>query len=348
MINNEKWNDWKWQLNHSIRSFKELEKYYNLAEGDFEPSDKNSLPFSITPFLATRLGNEAIMKQFIPLREYTTTNEEFTSDYLAEEDFQPVPNLLHKYENRVAILITNNCAAYCRYCTRKRIVGKQKRKNELTDAIEYIKKHEEIKDVLITGGDPLVLDDLILDSILTEIEKIEHVRLIRIGTRTPITLPMRITDNLISILKNHQPLYINIHVNHPSELCNETNRAINALADAGIPLGSQTVLLRNINNNEATLTELFTNLTYLRVKPYYLYECDKVQGCEGYWVSPIEGRTLINSLNGKISGMAVPKFVIDMPGIFGKQIMAPCNLLNFNSKSIKFANYKNEIAKYLI
>jgi len=169
---------------------------------------------------------------------------------------------------------------------------------------------------------------------------------LRIGTRTPISLPMRITNELISVLKKYQPLYINIHINHPDELTSETINSIKLLADAGFPLGSQTVLLKNINDDAKTLERLFTELTYLRIKPYYIYECDRVNGCENFWVSPQVGKNIIDSLNGKLSGMAVPKFVIDMPGQFGKQIIAPCNLINIDDHNIELINYKNEIECY--
>ena len=346
MMDEKKWNDWKWQLANSLRGMDDLKEYLTLTASECEALHNiGEFAFSIPPFLAERIKesdeNNPLRIQFIP--NHRESSVYFTSkDYLCEGTFEPVPNLLRKYEDRVAVLTTNCCAAYCRHCTRSRLASQRYGKNVLDSAIEYIKEHENIADVLLTGGDPLILGDDILDDILGQITSISHVKMIRIGTRTPVTLPMRITPNLISVLKKHKPLYINIHVNHPIELSSETQNAISMLVDAGFPLGSQSVLLRGINDNVDVLENLFKQLLYFRVKPYYLYQCDELSGCEAFWVSPLKGQKLINALNGKLSGMAVPKYVVDMPRRLGKQIIAPCNLIDIHDNEMILKNYKGQ------
>lgn len=345
-MDEKNWNDWKWQLANSLRGMDDLKEYITLTTSECEAlHNVGEFAFSITPFLAEKLKesdeDNPLRMQFIP--NHRESSVYFTSkDYLCESTFEPVPNLLHKYEDRVAVLTTNCCAAYCRHCTRSRLVSHRFGKNVLDSAIEYIKEHENIADVLLTGGDPLILGDDVLDDILGQIASISHVKMIRIGTRTPVTLPMRITPNLISVLKKYKPLYINIHVNHPMELSSETQNAISMLVDTGFPLGSQSVLLRGINDNVDILEDLFKQLLYFRVKPYYLYQCDELSGCEAFWVSPLKGQKLINALNGKLSGMAVPKYVVDMPGNLGKQIIAPCNLIGIHDNEMFLENYKEQ------
>ena len=345
-MDENKWNNWKWQLANSLRSMDDLKKYITLTDSECEAlQNVGEFAFSIPPFMAERLResdeNSPLRIQFIP--NHRECSVHFTSkDYLCEGTFEPVPNLLHKYEDRVAILTTNCCAAYCRHCTRSRLVSQHFGKNLLNPAIQYIKEHENIADVLLTGGDPLILEDYILEDVLEQITSISHVKMIRIGTRTPVTLPMRITPNLIRVLEKYKPLYINIHVNHPMELSHETRNAISMLVDAGFPLGSQSVLLRGVNDNVDVLEDLFKQLLYLRVKPYYLYQCDELKGCEAFWVSPLKGRKLINALNGKLSGMAVPKYVVDMPGRLGKQIIAPCNLTDIHDNEMFLESYKGK------
>lgn len=346
MMYEKKWNDWKWQLANSLRKIDDLKEYITLTNSECEALHSiGEFAFSIPPFIAERLResdeNNPLRIQFIPNHRESCIH--FTSDdYLCEAAFEPVPNLLHKYEDRVAVLTTNCCAAYCRHCTRSRLVSQHFGINVLVPAIKYIKEHENISDVLLTGGDPLILEDDILDDILGQIASISHVKMIRIGTRTPVTLPMRITANLIGKLEKYKPLYINIHVNHPMELSLETRNAISMLVDAGFPLGSQSVLLRGVNDNVDVLEDLFKQLLYLRVKPYYLYQCDELSGCEAFWVSPLKGKKLINALNGKLSGMAVPKYVVDMPRNLGKQIIAPCNLTGIHDNEMFLENYKGQ------
>lgn len=346
----DEWNDWKWQLKNSISSEKELQQYLSLTPKEIEAFRiPNTLSFSITPYLLNQImryeSNNPLRKQFIP----SNSKKDFhfhDADYLQEQLYEKADNLVHKYCDRVALIATNYCAAYCRHCTRRRIVSQISNNHTLSNAFEYIANTPEISDVLITGGDPLMLEDSELKKLLEKLSTILHVKMIRIGTRMPITLPMRITENLISMLKNYKPLYMNIHINHPIEITKEVQEAVAKIADAGIPLGSQSVLLKDINDSPAILEELFKQLLYLRIKPYYIYQCDKMPGCESFWVSPIRGIQIINSLNGKLSGMAVPKYVIDTPGKWGKQIVAPCNLVDINSDGLLLKNYKAESIKY--
>lgn len=346
----EKWNDWKWQLKNSISSDEELQQYLTLTPGELEAFQiPNILSFSITPYLLKQIikygFDNPLRKQFIP-NNFKSDFSFNNPDYLQEQQYEMADNLVHKYCDRVALISTNYCAAYCRHCTRRRIVSRFSNNHTLSNALEYIANTPEISDVLITGGDPLLFEDSELEKILDSLAAISHVKMIRIGTRVPITLPMRVTEKLINTLSKYKPLYINIHINHPIELTKEVQESVTKIADVGIPLGSQSVLLKGINDSPEILENLFKQLLYLRIKPYYIYQCDKIPGCEAFWVPPKQGIQIINALNGKLSGIAVPKYVIDTPGKWGKQIVAPCNLMEINSDNLLLKNYKNEFMKY--
>lgn len=349
-MNQEHWNDWKWQLCNSIKTLDEIKKYLCLEYEEIEAMTHTlDFNFSITPYIASKMNQDDVLcpirRQFVPYLGKTSVCFQ-SVDYLEEDCFMPVKNLIHKYANRVALLVTDQCASYCRYCTRRRRVNLQHGLNDIKDAIKYIEDNEQIRDVLITGGDPLILGDLQLEMVLQRLRKIPHVDVIRIGTRIPITLPMRITDNLLKILSEPSPIYINVHVNHPSELTAEAINALYRLANIGCPLGSQTVFLKGINDNIQTLEELFLALLKHRVKPYYIYQCDQVQGCELYYAEPEKGIHIINSLNGKLSGMAVPKFIIDTPGKYGKLVAAPCNISGAQEAPLTFRTRDGEIFYY--
>ena len=263
----------------------------------------------------------ALQKQFIP--QNLNSSFRFSNDYLREEDYMPIPNLIHRYKSKVIIIVTNQCACYCQFCTRQRITQNGEISfNNFEKILEYIEEHSEITDVLLTGGDPLVLNTKKIINILKSIEKIKNVKIIRIGTRIPITLPERIDTELIKELKQFNHLYINIHINHPDELTTSSKSAILALANIGIPLGSQSVLLKGINDNYNTLKILFEELVQIKVKPYYLYQCDKVAGCEDFITDIQKGIDIINKLCNEISGFAIPKFVVDTPDM-GKMVLAP-------------------------
>ncbi|MFA5700868.1 MAG: KamA family radical SAM protein [Desulfuromonas sp.] len=270
-------------------------------------------------------------------------------DPLEEENQSPVPNLVHRYPDRVLFLISSECAMYCRFCTRKRKVGGENMRitNETISAgIDYISHHPQIRDVIVSGGDPLLLADEKLDSILTRLRAIPHVQIIRIGTRVPVVLPMRITLNLVRMLRKHHPLFINTHFNHPDEITEQSSKACARLADAGIPLGNQTVLMRDINDDPQVMKLLMQKLLAIRVRPYYIYQADLVQGTDHFRTSVEEGLEVIRALRGHTSGMAVPAFVIDAPGGGGKIPLLPEYLQALGSAVI-LKNYLGETYSYV-
>lgn len=296
--------------------------------------------------LIKKTNSEALKKQFIP--QTPAYNFQFSDDYLHENEYMPVPNLIHRYESKAVIIATNQCACYCQFCTRQRITRKiESSLDNLNEILHYIKTHSEIMDVLVTGGDPLVLNTEQIVDLLKKIEEIESVKIIRIGTRIPITFPQRIDTELIEFLKTVDHLYINIHINHPDELTPESKNAILALANAGIPLGSQSVLLKDINDDYDVLKNLFQQLIQIKVKPYYLYQCDRVHGCENFIVDIRKGISIMNKLCSQITGFAIPKFVVDTPEM-GKMVLAPSSIVRTDGDIFYLSNrngqccYKNK------
>lgn len=302
----------------------------------------------LTPYmdkLIKSTHSAALQRQFIP--HTSACNFRFSNDYLREDEYTPVPNLIHRYNSKAVIIVTNQCACYCQFCTRQRIT----RNGEICfdtfeNILDYLRKHPEIVDVLVTGGDPLVLKTNKIITILREIEKIDSVKIIRIGTRIPITLPQRIDKELIKELRTIRCLYINIHINHPDELTLDSKNAILSLANAGIPLGSQSVLLKRVNDDYNVLKNLFEQLIQIKVKPYYLYQCDKVKGCEDFVADIRKGIDIINKLCNQISGFAIPKFVVDTPEM-GKMVLAPYSINRIDKDTFYLSNsdglccYKN-------
>lgn len=340
------WNDWKWQLDNSIT---ELEKVD-------DKKIKCSYNMRITPYYASLMEkNEMcpIRKQAVP-----TENENINlyqdygkyainpADSLREKSYSPVAHLVHRYPDRVMVEVTNNCFMYCRFCTRKRLTCVDKRINDLSEAIEYISKNECIRDVLLSGGDPLTLDDCELENIVSIIRKIKHVEIIRIGTRAPIVLPMRITSDLVGMLKKYHPIWINTHFNHPKEITKESEAACRKIVDAGIPLGNQSVLLKDVNDSVEIYKELCLKLVKMRVRPYYLYQCDLGIGLEHFRTKVNVGIEIIEKLRQHISGFAVPTYVIDAPNGGGKIAVNPDNILEWNEEYIKLKNYKGETYVY--
>lgn len=297
----------------------------------------------LTPYMEKLIKDTqsiALFKQFVP--HTSSSNLQFSHDYLREEDYTPVSNLVHRYKNKVIIIATSQCACYCQFCTRQRITRtKETCLDNLDEILTYIQKHPEIEDVLVTGGDPLMLSTDKIVIILKELEKLKNIKIIRIGTRIPITLPKRVDDELIKNLQQFSNLYINIHINHPDELTLCSKKAILSLANAGIPLGSQSVLLKGINDNYEILKDLFEQLIRIKVKPYYLYQCDKVMGCEDFIVDVQKGIDIVNKLCNQISGFAVPKFVVDTPEM-GKMVLAPCSVQRIEGNLYYFSNNDGE------
>ena len=261
-----------------------------------------------------------------------------------------VPSLLtHRYPDRVLFRVSNQCAMYCRFCTRKRKVGvpyKAMSKEQIIQGIEYIKQHKEIRDVILSGGDPLLLEDLELAFILKELRKIKHLQIIRIGTRVPCTLPQRITKELCNLLRKYHPLYINTHFNHPDEITEESKKACEMLADAGIPLGNQTVLLKGVNDDIIIMKKLMQKLLTIRVKPYYLYQADLTKGTNHFRTKVKKGLEIIKGLRGFTSGMAVPHFIIDAPGGGGKIPLLPKYFVGCKDNKVLLRNYKDNLYEY--
>ncbi|MBC8288614.1 MAG: KamA family radical SAM protein [Nitrospinae bacterium] len=295
--------------------------------------------------------NDPLWKQVVPTLEELDDyieGETLLADPLNEEGDMPVPELVHRYPDRVLLMINNQCPIVCRFCTRKRKIGFPGvvTRDTLRQGIEYIRNNPEIRDVIMSGGDPLLVPDKELDRILSELRSIPHLEIIRIGTRVPGTLPSRITENLCSILKKYHPLYFNMHFNHPAEITPEVEKACAMLADIGIPLGSQTVLLKGVNDNSQTMKELMLKLLKNRVKPYYIYQADMTEGTDHFRTSVEKGLDILRDLMGHTSGMAVPYFVIDAPGGGGKVRLLPNSVVEHNKDEVVITNYEGKVFRY--
>jgi lysine 2,3-aminomutase len=348
------WNDWKWQLRNSITGIEELKKIMKLSDKEIMAINnlKGRLPMRITPYFASLIYDtdysHPLRRNVIPVVEELIQHRNEQSDPLHEKSYSPVKGIVHRYPDRVLFTVTQVCSSYCRYCTRSHSVGKLDKlgRNDFEKAFEYIESHKEVRDVLVSGGDPLTLTDEILEYLLSNIRKIEHVEIIRIGTRVPVVLPMRITDKLVNMLKKYQPLFISLHFSHPSEVTEESAKACTRLADGGFPLGSQTVLLKGINDNVPVMKELFHKLLKMRVRPYYLYQCDLIPGSGHFRTTVRKGLEIIKGLRGFTSGYAIPTFVIDAPGGGGKIPLLPDYVVEHNSEKIVLRNYKGVLCEY--
>ncbi|MFH7242446.1 MAG: KamA family radical SAM protein [Spirulina sp.] len=329
------WQDWRWQLKHRLNSMDELEDLIHLSPEEREGlSAPGHFRVDITPYFAQLIDptdlNCPIRRQVIPLGRELKPMDELMVDSLCEEKQSPVPGLVHRYPDRVLMIVTTHCASYCRYCTRSRIVGDFHQTpglDNLEAQIDYLRQHPEVRDVLISGGDPLTLSDVALGHLLKELRAIQHIEIIRIGSRVPIFLPQRITPELCDLLRQFHPLWINIHSNHPREITDEVSLALARLADAGIPLGNQSVLLAGINDTVEVQRQLLHRLVKNRVRPYYLYQCDLVAGAGHFRTSIAKGLEIISQLQGYTSGYAVPKYVVDAPGGGGKVVVSPPTIL---------------------
>ena len=349
------WHNWQWQLSHRLTSLKQLGKVLNLSEQErhsLQFNGDNGLPLAITPYYASLLDPDnpehPLRRTMVP-----TTNEILVSpgeehDPLGEDSHTPVPGLVHRYPDRVLFLVTDYCSSYCRYCTRSRMVGKRRghSKTRWQKAIAYIAANPQIRDVLISGGDPLTMPDHYMEWLLSQLHRIEHVEMIRIGTKTPIVLPQRITPELCAMLKRFHPLWISVHCTHPDELTPESQQAFARLADAGIPLGSQTVLLAGINNSVETMKKLMHGLVKNRVKPYYLYQCDPIIGSSHFRTPVAKGLEIYQGLRGHTTGYAVPNYVIDAPGGGGKIPLIPETVVGREGNDLLIRNYEGKVYRY--
>lgn len=350
----EEWNDWHWQLRHRITTSRQLGKMIKLSE-----NEKNSfhfqnatLPLAITPYYASLINpdnpEQPLRRSMIPVTGELLVSAGESADPLGEETHSPVPGLIHRYPDRVLFLVTDYCSSYCRYCTRSRMVGKRKNggRRQWQKAIDYIAGNPAVRDVLLSGGDPLTLPDDQIDWLLSRLRRIPHVELIRIGTKVPAVLPQRITGELTDILKKYHPLWISIHCTHPDELTPEMTKACTMLADAGIPLGSQTVLLAGINDTVETMRRLMHGLVRIRVKPYYLYQCDPILGSSHFRTPVSKGLEIYQGLRGHTTGYAVPNFVIDAPGGGGKIPLIPETVAGRDGNDLLIKNYEGKIYRY--
>lgn len=356
-IPENEWNSWIWQLKNRLTSAADLEKYIELT-----PEEKagcyfadKKLAVAITPYffnlIDTKDPNCPVRKQVIPRAGEMYTAQEELLDPVGEEGTMPVEGIVHRYPDRVLFLVTDRCAAYCRYCTRSRLVSNAQDYNfhpEYEAGLKYIEEHPEIRDVLLSGGDPLLLSDAKLDHLLGRLRKIPHVEFIRIGSRIPVFLPQRITPALCEILKKHGPIWMSIHVNHPKECTLDLRAACERLAFAGVPLGNQSVLLSGVNDSVDTMKSLVHRLLQMRVRPYYLYQCDLITGSRHLRVDPRKGLEIIRGLRGHTTGYAIPQFVIDAPGGGGKIPLNPEYVEDITNEEIILRNYAGDTYRYPI
>ncbi len=352
------WKDWTWQMRHRVQDIETFEKLLGIK---FSVAERRSLqetirkfPLSVPPYYISLINtkdfkNDPVFKQAFPNSAELIIADQDMSDPLAEDKDSPAPGITHRYPDRVLFTISNMCAMYCRHCTRKRKVGDVDfipNKGMIKAGIAYIKKTPQIRDVLLSGGDPFLLSDDFLDWILTEIRSIPHVEIIRIGTRVPVVLPYRVTDDLVAVLKKHHPLWINTHFNHPREITESAREALSKLADAGIPLGNQSVLLAGVNDCPRIMRSLVHKLVQNRVRPYYLYQCDLSEGLSHFRTPIGKGIEIIESLIGHTSGFAVPTYVIDAPGGGGKIPIMPNYIVSWSTNKVVLRNYEGVITTY--
>jgi len=351
----KQWNDWKWQIKNRITNVEQLCRIVRLS--DDEKNNINTclkqFKMSVTPYYASLIDsndrNCPIRKQAVPSINELYIDESDMDDPLCEDRYSPVKGIIHRYPDRVLFLLTGKCSMYCRHCTRRRLVGCEDfslSNGELETAIDYIRNNKNIRDVLLSGGDPLIMPDEWLEKIISKLRQIPHVEIIRIGTRTPVVLPMRITDGLLEMLKKYHPIWINTHFNHPKEITEESKKACEKIVNAGIPLGNQSVLLRGINDDAQTLKELFNRLVKIRVRPYYLYQCDVSKGISHFRTPVSKGIEIMKNIRGFISGFAVPEYVIDAPGGGGKTPVNPEYIISIDDEKVVLRNFEGKIYTY--
>lgn len=354
-VTDEQWNDWHWQLTNTIRTLEDLQKVVNLTPDEVEGVriSTQTIPLNITPYYASLMNPDdarcPIRMQSVPISAEIHKTKYDLEDPLHEDEDSPVPGLTHRYPDRVLFLVTNQCSMYCRFCTRRRFsgqIGMGVPKKQLDDAIGYIRNTPEVRDVLISGGDGLLINDTILEYILKNLRTIPHVEVIRIGTRAPVVFPQRITENLCNILKKYHPVWLNTHFNHPLELTDEAKKACDMLSMAGVPLGNQSVILAGINDSTHIMKKLMHELVKTRVRPYYIYQCDLSEGI-GHFRAPVsKGLEIIESLRGHTSGYAVPTFVVDAPGGGGKIPLQPNYLISQSPDKVVLRNFEGVITSY--
>ncbi|MFD3155410.1 lysine 2,3-aminomutase [Haloimpatiens sp. FM7330] len=354
-VTDEQWYDWKWQVKNRIENVDELKKYIPLTKEEEEGVRKctNSLRMAITPYYLSLIDSndpyDPIRREAVPTALELHKSNADLLDPLHEDTDSPVPGLTHRYPDRVLFLITDQCSMYCRHCTRRRFAGHHDKSlpmEQIEKAIEYIANTPSVRDVLLSGGDALLVSDDRLEYIIKKLRAIPHVEIIRIGSRTPVVLPMRITDDLVNMLKKYHPIWLNTHFNHPNEITEDSKRACEKLADAGIPLGNQSVLLKGVNDCVHVMRKLVHELVKIRVRPYYIYQCDLSMGLEHFRTSVSKGIEIIEGLRGHTSGFCVPTFVVDAPGGGGKIPVMPNYLISQGEDRIILRNFEGVITTY--
>ena len=354
-VTDQQWNDWHWQVKNRIETVDELKKYIKLTAEEEEGIRESlkTLRMAITPYYLTLIDPEnphcPIRKQAIPTVEELKRSPADLEDPLHEDSDSPVPGLTHRYPDRVLFLITDMCSMYCRHCTRRRFAGQHDcatPEKQIDDCIDYIARTPQVRDVLLSGGDALLVSDERLEYIIAKLREIPHVEIVRIGSRTPVVLPQRITPELVNMLKKYHPIWLNTHFNHPNEITPEAAAACARLADAGIPLGNQSVLLAGINDCVYTMKKLVNELVKIRVRPYYIYQCDLSMGLEHFRTPVSKGIEIIEGLRGHTSGYCVPTFVVDAPGGGGKTPVMPQYVISQTPKKVILRNYEGVITTY--
>lgn len=351
----ELWNDWKWQAKNRITNLAELKKYITLTDEEEQGIEKclSAFRMAVTPYYLSLIDlndpDDPIRKQAIPSADELYFAPEESADSLHEDTDSPVKGLTHRYPDRVLFLITDRCAAYCRHCTRRRLVGQTDNampKAQLDACIEYIRNHPDVRDVLVSGGDVFTQSDEMLEYVISQLRAIDHVEIIRLGTRTPVVMPQRITQNLCDMLKKYHPIWVNVHFNHPNEITPDAAAACARLADAGIPLGNQSVLLAGVNDCVHVMRKLVNDLVKIRVRPYYIYACDLSLGLSHFRTPVSKGIEIIEGLRGHTSGFCVPTFVVDAPGGGGKVPVMPNYVLSQTPRKVILRNFEGVITTY--
>ncbi len=354
-IPDEQWNDWKWQLANRIETLDDLKKYINLTPEEEAGVQEtiSKLRMAITPYYLALIDpndpHDPVRKQAIPTKNETHYAAADLADPLHEDTDSPVHGLTHRYPDRVLFLITDQCSMYCRHCTRRRFAGQTDSlvpKSQIDACIEYVRQHPEVRDVLLSGGDCLLVSDELLEYIISSLRAIPHVEIVRLGSRTPVVLPQRITPELCAMMKKYHPVWLNTHFNHPKEVTPEAAKACAMLADAGIPLGNQSVLLAGVNDCVFVMRELVHKLVMMRVRPYYIYQCDLSLGLEHFRTPVAKGIEIIEGLRGHTSGFCVPTYVVDAPGGGGKTPVMPNYVISQSAKKVILRNFEGVITTY--
>ncbi len=349
------WNNWIWQLKNRITTLEQLEQLIDLTPEEREGCEhaNTKLAMAITPYFFNLIDRDdpdcPIRRQVIPRAGEMTVGAEEMLDPVGEDGHSPVPGLVHRYPDRVLFLVTDRCAAYCRYCTRSRLVSNAQDYNfhpEFEQGLKYIEEHPEVRDVLLSGGDPLLLSDKKLDYLLGRLRQIEHVEFVRIGSRIPVFLPQRITPELCDVFKKHGPIWLSIHTNHPKECTQDLKDACERLSFAGVPLGNQSVLLKDVNDDVEVMKALLHRLVRMRVRPYYIYQCDLITGSAHLRANVCKGIEIMKQLRGHTTGYAVPQFVIDAPGGGGKVPINPQYITKIDDEAIHFKNFEGKLYRY--